>query len=863
MKAKQKSFIASNSKKLSTYRPNSSTKSSRFMGYNANNINNSLSDIYPPITFTMPNQKKTIRMGKQISKEELYEENMNLKDKLNKMKKELNETKNKLFKRGLELNKKEKIIRNCSKENVTEQTHELSLEKAKESALITMCKQKYNEIKIKYEQKCDEIDILKANIKITKLKEYRIQIDVLKNEMDKIRNLYIISQTNYEKSLHEIKKMNAIKNAFNKQHSIINSLNNKYQNLYNEMNYLQKENEYLRNELKKNQEIQKKLKKNNFKLKLSNDKFMTLKKQKENSLIVNTDNLRKLNILKKDLAEYKLLYSKQNEKVQSLLKNISSKQNVLELKPFNYENVKNLEINRMSHNQSQLYKSLLEEAKIKNIIFENFLREHDINPDQIIKNKGYEGIMNIDTNKNVIKLTHKINKNSTNNSLNTKDGTSVGTKENQDMSKNLNYTQSNLENNYLNSTSTNNNIIINNEAVNDYEINKDIDIETNNNNIINDIKVEEENKGNQENGKKIGNIENTENNQNIENQESMKITQSQNNEYNIQEHQTQFLAILHTFVKNMEANHITKETLINKIKHISLLFENKEEATKQEFIEPFINLFIESMKATQNNDIQLINEFFNNFIDEMEGDTNRFFLELIDIFENIVDYTLVENEEEVLNAISMELKPYKEGLKLKLEKYDNHTITFDNLRKIIEELNISLSDDYTEFLIYKMKGKVPENSSIFDLNYKIIFDLLDRDSNNILDNEDKKEEETKIKEDEKEESKDNEDDEINLKVSNRLSELKQTLKNNHISFENECKDKVKTIEEQNNKKIHGINKDILFGIMEKYNIEIEEKIKEAIIDLFKIENENLVKSENELIILDYDKLFSILDFDTK
>ena len=257
MKAKQKSFIASNSKKLSTYRPNSSTKSSRFMGYNANNINNSLSDIYPPITFTMPNQKKTIRMGKQISKEELYEENMNLKDKLNKMKKELNETKNKLFKRGLELNKKEKIIRNCSKENVTEQTHELSLEKAKESALITMCKQKYNEIKIKYEQKCDEIDILKANIKITKLKEYRIQIDVLKNEMDKIRNLYIISQTNYEKSLHEIKKMNAIKNAFNKQHSIINSLNNKYQNLYNEMNYLQKENEYLRNELKKNQEIQK------------------------------------------------------------------------------------------------------------------------------------------------------------------------------------------------------------------------------------------------------------------------------------------------------------------------------------------------------------------------------------------------------------------------------------------------------------------------------------------------------------------------------------------------------------------------------------------------------------------------------
>ena len=74
------------------------------------------------------------------------------------------------------------------------------------------------------------------------------------------------------------------------------------------------------------------------------------------------------------------------------------------------------------------------------------------------------------------------------------------------------------------------------------------------------------------------------------------------------------------------------------------------------------------MKVTQITDIQLINELFNNFIDDLEGDTNRFFLELIDIFENIVDYTLVENEEEVLNAISMELQPYKEELKLKLEK---------------------------------------------------------------------------------------------------------------------------------------------------------------------------------------------------
>ena len=886
MKTKQKSFIANNSKKLSTYRPNSSTKSTRYMGYNMSNINNSLFDLYPPITFTMPSQKKPSRMGVQITREELYEENMHLKDKLNKMRRELDETKNKLFKRGLELNKKEKIIRDCNKENVTELTHEINLEKAKESALLTMCKQKYNEMKHKYEKKCEENDILKANIKITKIKEYKIQIEVLKNEMDKIRNLYLNSQSNYEKSLEEIKQMNNLKSEFNKQHSIINTLNNKNQNLSNEMNYLQQENDYLRKELKKNQEIQKKLKKNNFKLKMTNEKFMNLKKQKDNSVILNTDNIRKLKILKKDLAEYKLLYSKQNEKYQNLLKNIPSKQNIIDLKPFNYQNLKNVEASPISDNQSQLYKSLLEDAKVKNSIFENFLREHDINPELLIKNKGYEGILNININKNIQKLNQKIYKNSTNNSTNTKEATSVGTKENPDNSKNLNHTQSNLENNYLNNLNTDKNNIINSEANNEYKNKKDINNETNNNNNgktnnFKGIKEEEGKKENQEDLKNNDIEENKEINQNMENEETMKITQSQNSDLNTQEQQakeTQLLAILHTFVKNIEANHITKENLINKIKQISLLFENKEEATKEEFIEPFINLFIESMKATKSSDIQLINDFFSNFIDDMEGDTNRFFLELIDIFENIVDYTLVENEEEVLNAISMELKPYKEEIKSKLKINENNIITFDNLRKLIEELNINLTDDYTEFLIYKMKEKVPENSSIFDLNYKVILDLLDK---NIISNnteksikedekeekkmkEDEEEEEKKIKEDEEEESKENYDeDEMNIQMSNKLSELKQALKDNNTSLEEECKDKIKTVEEQNNKKVKGINKDIFFDVMKKYNIEVEEEIKEAIFDLFKIETDLLINSESELFLLDYDKLCSILEFDTQ
>ena len=862
MKLKQKSFTENSSKKLSSYRPNSSSKNSRFRGHN--NINNSLSEFYPPITFTMPKKKKQSRMGTQITKEELYEENMQLKDKISKMRKELDEVKNKLFKRGLELNKKEKIIRDCSKENVTEFTHEINLEKAKESALLTMCKQKYNDIKKQYQKKCEEIDILKANIKLTKLKEYQIQIDILKKEMEKLRNLYLNMQTNYNKSLKEIKQLQEIKKEFIQQHSIINSLNKKKDDLYEEMNYLKQENELLKDELNKNNNIQKKLKINKKQLKITNKKYLKLKKNQENIFILNDDNSRQIKKLKKDLEEYKLLYSNQSKQYNKLLERNSSsniiEKNILNLKPSNYKKVRDEENNKSASNQSQLYKSLLEEAKIKNIIFEKFLMEHDINPEQVLKSKGYDGILNLSTNKNLIKLTNKISKTSFNNSTNTKDATSVGTKENQDGSKNLNNTQSNLDNNFMSNQITNTNI---NKNIDNNNINKEI----NNGKKNEEQKIDDYIKQN-ENQEEIRNVDMEEDNKEnypttYENPDTMKITQSQNSDFNTQEQQlkeTQILALLHTFVKNFEANHVTKEMLINKIKQISLLFENKEEATKEEFIEPFINLFIESMKVTQSNEIQLINDFFSNFIDDIEGDTNRFFLELMDIFENIVDYTLVENEEEVLNAIAMELHPYKEELKLKLEKFDNNIITFDYLRKIIEELNIILTDDYTEFLIYKMKEKVPEGGSIFDLNYKIILDLLEKSINsNNSNNDNTDKEEKKIKEEDNE-SKDNyEEDEMNLLMSNKLSELKQALKDNNTTLDEECKNKIKTIiEDENHKKIRGINKDEFFDVTKKFNIDIEDKVKEAISDLFKIDSDTLIKSESELFLLDYDKLCSIL-----
>ena len=178
-------------------------------------------DLYPPIYAN--SQKKNRGMGNNIEREQLYENNIQLKEKVNKLLKQLAETKNQVVKKDIELREKEKIIRNCLKENDIEIEHTNNLEKAKESALLTLCKQKYYSMKKNYIDKCQENDILKANIKITKIKEFQIENDILKKELEKLKSLYQHCKIEYENSKKEINGLQDFKSKFLEQHIIINT----------------------------------------------------------------------------------------------------------------------------------------------------------------------------------------------------------------------------------------------------------------------------------------------------------------------------------------------------------------------------------------------------------------------------------------------------------------------------------------------------------------------------------------------------------------------------------------------------------------------------------------------------------------
>ena len=831
MKVKQKSFISNNNSKNSHYRPNSSNKS-RFSQHKLI-INNSLTELYPPITFTMPKTRQATHMGNLITKEELYEENFQLKNSLKRAKKELEEVKKSLFKKGLELEKKEKIINDCTKENVTDLEHELNLNKAKESSLLTLCRKKYSEMKSKYEKECKQNEILRMNIKLTKLKEYQTQIDAYQKELQKILKLYNNSKEKLDKALKEINDLNEIKNEFINQHSLINVLRKKCEDLTDNITTLQEENNFLKNEIERNQMIQKKLKRSNVKLRISNEKFMKMKKMKEGSYIVNKNNIIKLNNLQKDLKEYKDLYEKTNYEYLRITNNIAKKDknivtpDLLDIQGINFLNSKVIE-KKIENNQEELYKSLLNNEKLKNKIFEKYLKDHGINTEKILKEKGYDGIIR---KENILHQKSSKNFISENNSQNTKCGTSEGNKENFEQSRKLNYTQSNLDNNFI--------------------INEENKSNITNNNINNKQSfIQEQLRDSGED-----NFENIPNNNDL-NENPLVVTESQNSEIYLQDQyktDNHFITLSNVFIKNLEANHINKDNFISKIKEISAMFVNKDEISKEEFLEPFFNLFINLMKVTNDNDVFVIKEFLINLIEESEGDTNKFFLELIDIAHNIIDYTLIENEEEILNAFAIELQPFKEKLKSNLEKYENNLINFDSLKKIFDELKINLSDDYYQFLLYKMKENITEKSSIFDLNYKVILDLLERDINLNGMSNNLNPEENKIIDEETE----TEEEKINIQVGLVLKELKQAMIKNKTNFEDECRSIIHNLEIEN-KKVKGIDKDDFFRIFKKYKIEIDENAKNYIFDLFKVENSVMKDKENDMTLIDYDKIWTVM-----
>ena len=709
---------------------------------------------------------------------------MQLKDIINTLKRELAEEKNKVVKRDIELRKKEKLIKECSKENDLESTRELNIEKARESTLISLYKKQYSELKDAFNKKVKENNDLNATYKITKLKEYAVQIDVLKKEMEKMKNLYTQTVENNNKLNKEIHNLKELKKYFLEQHGIIERLEKVIQENKIEIENLKRENEEYKNKLLLNLKKQKMLKNKNFKLKISNRKILDIKKNRENYALYIDDNKKTIETLRKECDEYKRLYEltrkeynkvqEQNEKrEQAKAKNDANK---LISNPYQAMGIIEVKQENQDTNKLSLYKSLIEEYKFKIDIYEVYLKRNGIDKDALIKAFGYDGVISASTK------------------INTNDIETVS------------------NNNNLASIETNPNNNINTE--NSEEINKDQSIK----NLVqmgDNVSTNNTNANTNTNANK--NTISTSNNFNNDKLPSIEEEKQDEAQYS---DENQLLSLLHVFVKNLEANGITKEQINHKIDEISKLFENRTEATKEEFIEPFIKMFIETMHITKKEDIEVVGGFLNDFVDSLNGEISIFFNGLIEVFDNINDYSGINKDCE----LSFKLSKYKDELISSLKKSDinnTHLITFETFRKIVHDLNLLLDDESMEYLIYKMKKDVPENNSIFDLNYDFIETLLQKNE-----------------------------------IKDALDLFKKNLEEKKTNLDAECLELINTFEYQG-KKFMIIKKEDFFNIVAKLEINFSQDIIDGIYECFKIEIEGEGIEKQDWI--DYERLKSEME----
>ena len=753
--------------------------------------NYSFKRVPPPILFTMPNNKRlTSGMGNNIEREQLYENNMQLKESLNKLKRELAETKNNVNKKKIELKKKEKIISECLKEKDLELNHESTIEKAKESALLTKCKDKYNVLKNSYQKEIEENKILKANIKITKIKEFQIENDILNKELIKLRAMYLNCKKTLKKYKDDRKDLKNFKIKFLEQHSIISSYIQKCDLLNEEIRNLKEERDDLLRQLQVSIQKREKLKQSNDQLRIKNIKYMNQKKLKEHFEYLSSDKKGLLKY-KKDAYEFKrafnqkiVQYNDLNQKYDLCQKKLDN-YDLLSLKLFQYKNIKDIEQenNPKEIDKIELYKSLYDESQNKNLIYEKYLKEININPKDIIKKYGHSGVRNTE-NKLLVKN-----------------------------SEIKNSTKSNNENNE--------NIIMKNNDIKQEDIlsNKNIVEGTNNFN------------------KKSGN----DNDDDDDDEEEEEINDKKSEQPDP--------ALIHSFLKNFEVNHITHRIFKKKMKSIVSSFKGIKGDSKENYLSPFYQLFFESMKVKQEKDKQIIKNFLNDIFDSFKGDVNKLSNQLNDFFQDINDYSSLTNdkEEQFLDELAFHLKKYKNNLEKKIKKYyknDTVIINYDGFMEIIKDLNISLNKDLMEFLLYKMKSTVPENYSIFDFNCKIILDLLNREIENSEDKENNNNNSVHIKQ----------SLHLSKLLSKKFEDIKKKIKEIDFDFDVAFKNEIEYFHNEKNS-YEIIEKDKFFEIMENNGIKFNKETKEEIYKLFKNEEYNNKKKGKEKILkMDFKKL---------
>ena len=551
--------------------------------------------------------------------------------------------------------------------------------------------------------------------------------------MENLKNLFLFSQEKIQNDNFEIDNLQDFKNKFHEQHILLNSIKNNCEQLNKDNKNLKEKINKLNDKIQKNQKEKKKLKTINMKLKFNNDKFLNEKKQREYILMNEKNNEKKIIELKEKLDKYKDLYKSKSNEIERL--NPKEKEKTKDINILNKDIIidnKKPIFNNSEEKKKELIKKLLDDALIKVKIYENYINQHkNYNLSKILSENGYNnGLMT--SNSPPLNLFNSKIPNQTKSDSELSENNNIRkNKMNNDKS------EINNENNRKSEINNENNrkSEINNENIRENEINNENirESQLSEDNNVRKSKLNNENK--MEFTKKSDiyketYLKNELQDDNILNINNNKIEEAKPINYNNEIE----LSLPYIIVKNLESKHIKTNYLNDEVNKITEKFQNAnaEEISRDDFIEPFRKLLIESMKIKNENDILIINTYLDNLLTKYNNDTDDFMSDINNIFSNVNDYSLI-NEEEFNSKLKIQINNYP-NLIDKCKEVDsnkNYIISYFDYKKIYSDLKLDFDDNLNDYLIYKMKLNTPENSSFFDLNYQFIEDLVKNKGNYI------------------------------------------------------------------------------------------------------------------------------------
>jgi hypothetical protein len=235
--------------------------------------------------------------------------------------------------------------------------------------------------------------------------------------------------------------------------------------------------------LYKNQRKEQIIKNQNSKLKITNEKYLRERKNRESFKVFNLDNVNKIMKLEKEVEEYKILLKQKDNELFQIKKSLAKQMPISTNKEQgnNYETIRYIEkdpkIANEEGNKILLYKSLLEEKQKNYHILEKFLLTMNIEAEQIIdeyNKNNYNNSMSRSNANNSLRINQN-NNNSAFNNINTSsinrrtnnNGNNGNNNGSSNDNNNLNNTNRNNENNNDNNNDNNNSQLYNAAVINE------------------------------------------------------------------------------------------------------------------------------------------------------------------------------------------------------------------------------------------------------------------------------------------------------------------------------------------------------------------------------------------------------------